>query len=131
MQKLKSCLQKLEPLKKKTIEDIDTEPYLKDIIERNFEVAAQCILDISNRVIADMQGERPTDYFTGILILGDYNVLPKAFAKKLAPVAGLRNILVHQYLDLDWHRMLNHLNNLSDLYKFIDYIEQWQRNRNH
>lgn len=94
-------MQKLEPLKSKSLDAIEREPYLKDIIERNLEVAAQCVLDIANKIIAEAESEKPTDYFTAILILGNLNILPESFAKKLAPVAGFRNILVHQYLDLD------------------------------
>ena len=126
MQKLKNCLQKLEPLKQKSLSQIENDTYLKDIIERNFEVAAQCVLDISNRIISEMEGEKPTDYFTAILILGDLKVIPENFAKQFAPIAGFRNILVHQYLDLDWVKLYNYLNNLSDFYKFIEYVEKWR-----
>ncbi len=125
LQRLKSCLQKLEPLRVKTRNDIDNEPYLKDIIERNFEVAAQCIIDIANRIISEMEGEKPTDYLTAILIIGDLKVLPVPFAKHIAPLAGLRNILVHQYLDVDWNIIYDYLHNLSDFYQFVEYIETW------
>lgn len=126
MEKLKSCLQKLEPLSRKTLDEIEGDLYLKDIIERNLEVAAQCVLDISSRVISEMEGDRPMDYFTSIQILGDLQVLPKTFASKLAPLAGLRNLLVHQYLELNWKQIREHLKNLSDFYQFIEYIQKWQ-----
>lgn len=112
------------------LDDIESDPYLKDIIERNFEVAAQCMLDIANRIIAELEGEKPIDYFTAILILGDLGVLPKDFAKKIAPIAGFRNILVHQYMDLDWNKIYDFLGELSDFYNFIKYIEKWMLSRN-
>ena len=48
---LKGCLLKLEPLKIKTSDEFASDPYLKDIVERNLEVAAQACIDISNRII--------------------------------------------------------------------------------
>jgi len=42
---LKGCLLKLEPLKIKTNDDLASDPYLKDIVERNIEVAAQACID--------------------------------------------------------------------------------------
>lgn len=130
LEKLKSCLGKLEPFKEKSLSEIQRDVYFKDIIERNFEVAAQCILDISNRVISIVEGEKPIDYFTAILIIGDLGVIPEDFAKKLAPIAGFRNVLVHLYLDVDWNQMYRHLQDLSDLYQFINYIQEWlKRNK--
>jgi len=115
----------LELFKEKSLSEIQGDLYFKDIIERNFEVAAQCVLDISNRVIALAEGEKPIDYFTAILILGDLGILPKDFAQKLAPIAGFRNILVHLYLEVDWNIVYQQLHQLSDLYKFIEYIQHW------
>ncbi len=53
------------------------------------------------------------------------NEIIKTFARKLAPVAGFRNIIVHQYLDFDWNLIYQYLNDLSNFYKFIEYIEIW------
>jgi uncharacterized protein YutE (UPF0331/DUF86 family) len=33
--------------------------------------------------------------------MGEHGLLPKEFAEKLAPVVGLRNIVVHRYEHLD------------------------------
>ncbi|MDZ7334433.1 MAG: DUF86 domain-containing protein [candidate division KSB1 bacterium] len=74
-------MQKLEPFKEKTLAEIQRETYFKDIIERNFEIATQCILDISNRAIAIAEGEKPIDYFTVVFIIGDLDIIPKAFAQ--------------------------------------------------
>ena len=115
----------MELFKDKPLSEIENDLYFKDIIERNFEIAAQCVLDISNRVIALAEGEKPIDYFTAILILGDLGILPQEFARKLAPIAGFRNILVHLYLEVDWNIVYNQLHELSDLYKFIEYIQNW------
>jgi uncharacterized protein YutE (UPF0331/DUF86 family) len=32
--------------------EFDQDPYLRDIVERNLEIAAQCCIDISHRIIS-------------------------------------------------------------------------------
>ena len=44
-----------------------------------------------------------------IEILGENRIIPKAFALKFAPAAGLRNILVHQYGEIDIEKLYLHL----------------------
>jgi len=46
LERLKGCLLKLEPLKTKTSDEFASDPYLKDIVERNLEVAAQACIDL-------------------------------------------------------------------------------------
>ncbi len=56
---LKGCLLKLEPLKAETSDEFASDLYLKDMVERNLEVAAQACIDISNRIIFMEQLEKP------------------------------------------------------------------------
>ncbi|MCS7220623.1 MAG: DUF86 domain-containing protein [Anaerolineae bacterium] len=54
-------------------------------------------------------------------------VLPMAFARRLAPMAGFRNILAHEYLAIDWDLVYKHLQGLDDFYQFAHYIREWLR----
>ena len=120
-------MRKLEPLREKKREELDQQPYLKDIVERNLEVAIQCSIDIANRIICVEDAQRPKDYYEAFLILGSIEVLPQPFAKKLAPMAGFRNVLVHTYVDLDWDLVYEHLLKLEDLYGFDKHIRKWMK----
>ncbi len=93
------------------------------------EVAAQACLDIANRIIAIEQLEKPQDYYEAILRLGEAEVLPKELAEKLAPLAGFRNILVHEYLDVDWDEVYANLQELGDLYRFMEHVKAWLSQR--
>lgn len=125
LERLKKSLTKLEPLKEKTKDEFFQDDYLRDIVERNLEVSIQACIDIANRIISLDELEKPKDYYNAIIILGKENILPYDFAQRFAPVAGFRNILIHQYLDLDWDEVYNNLKNLEDFYIFIDYINKW------
>ena len=125
MERLNECLNKLEPLKDKKLEEIQDDPYLQDVIERNFEVAAQSCIDIANRIISQENLKKPADYYEAIERLGEYEIIPKDFSRDLAPIAGFRNLLVHQYLDIDQEEVYSYLKNLDQLYQFEKYIREW------
>ncbi|HEX9017534.1 MAG TPA: DUF86 domain-containing protein [Chloroflexota bacterium] len=116
---------RLEPLKARSRADFDTDPYLRDIVERNLEIAAQCCIDISHRIIALERAEKPRDYYEAILRLGELGVLPPAFARELAPLAGLRNALVHEYVGIDWNEVYANLQKLDDMTRFAAFIRTW------
>ena len=52
LDELNERLARLEPLRKKARNEFDADPYLRDIVERNLEVAIQCCIDISHRIIS-------------------------------------------------------------------------------
>jgi uncharacterized protein YutE (UPF0331/DUF86 family) len=65
--------------------------YLRDIVERNLEIAAQCCIDICHRIIAVEHALKPSDYYEAILRMGELGVLPVDFARTLAAIAGFRD----------------------------------------
>jgi uncharacterized protein YutE (UPF0331/DUF86 family) len=57
--------------------------------------------------------------------MGELGVIDPDFAESLAPLAGFRNVLVHEYTDLDWDLVYEHLQNLDDLRRFESAIRTW------
>jgi uncharacterized protein YutE (UPF0331/DUF86 family) len=66
LDELSDRLARLEPLKDKKRIEFDNDPYLRDIVERNLEVAAQCCIDICHRLIVIENARKPTDYYEAI-----------------------------------------------------------------
>lgn len=130
LDELSERLARLEPLREKARAEFDGDAYLRDIVERNMEVAAQCCIDISNRIISLEKAQKPRDNHEAILRIGELGVLPLDFARHLAPIAGFRNILVHQYLSVDWDEVHRHLQRLDDLVRFAELVRDWLRKRN-
>jgi len=129
LDELSERLGRLEPLREKPLDEFLQDAYLRDIVERNLEIAIQCCIDIANRLISLEQAPKPRDSYESILRLGELGVLPGAFARELAPMAGFRNILAHEYLAIDWDLVYEHLQRLNDLYQFADYLRGWLRSR--
>lgn len=109
--------------------DFDADVYLRDIVERNLEVAAQCCIDISHRIISMEAAQKPRDYYEAIIRMGELGVLAPDFARRLAPIAGFRNILVHEYLDVDWDEVYDKLQHLDDLARFSQLVRHWLQRR--
>ena len=96
LSELSERLARLEPLREKERAAFDEDVYLRDIVERNLEIAAQCCIDIYHRIIAVEGAAKSRDYYEAIVRQGELGVLPPDFARSLAPIAGFRNVLVHQ-----------------------------------
>ena len=122
-------MSRLEPLRQKKRREFDQDPYLRDIVERNLEVAAQCCIDICHRIISLLEAPPPLDYYDSILQMGALGVVPSEFAMHLAPLAGFRNILVHEYLEVNWDEVYENFQSIEDLLTFIRYIRQWLQQR--
>jgi uncharacterized protein YutE (UPF0331/DUF86 family) len=125
LDELSERLARLVPLRDRPRTDFSSEPYLRDIVERNLEVAAQCCIDICHRIIVIEGAQKPRDYREAILRMGELGVLPPDFANQLAPIAGFRNILVHQYLAVDWDEVYANLRKLDDLSRFAALVRAW------
>ncbi len=125
LDELNERLARLEPLRDKKRIEFDSDPYLRDIVERNLEISAQCCVDICHRIIVLENTRKPADNYESILIMGELGILSPELANRLAPIAGFRNILVHEYLGIDWDQVYNNLHNLDDLVLFAKEIRTW------
>ena len=61
LDELSERLARLEPLRGKARAEFDGDAYLRDIVERNLEVVAQCCIDISHRIIALEEAQKSGD----------------------------------------------------------------------
>ncbi|WP_373498284.1 DUF86 domain-containing protein [Desulfococcus sp.] len=96
------------------------ERLLERIIMRAIDINLHLIGALENRM--DEKSTRLT-YRDSFLRLADYGVYPEGFALDIAKSAGFRNILLHDYNDVN--RTLLHASIqscLKDYTRYIDYI---------
>jgi uncharacterized protein YutE (UPF0331/DUF86 family) len=87
--------------------------------ERWVQVAVEACLDLSHHLIADRGWRTPTSYRDAFDVLAERDVIDAPLAGRLAGWAGLRNIVVHMYLEIDHARVLAILrDDLDDLVGF-------------
>ena len=106
-------LAKLEQLLRKLrgLQTVDLNTFLKDQdvqarAERWLQVAIECALDLTHHLIAERGWQTPTTYREAFEVLHQEGLLDSEQAAQMADWAGLRNILVHLYLEID-HRLLH------------------------
>ncbi len=96
------------------------DPLIYGNAERYLQLAIQAVLDISHHIVADRDLPLPADSRSLFELLARQKVISKALAVKLAAMAGFRNILVHEYLEIDRHRVYRALT--TDLRDFETFI---------
>ena len=83
-------------------------------------------IDINQHVISEMSGsetEAPKTYHETFILLGDLNILPKDFAEEISKSAGLRNVIVHEYNNLDKAIIYKKVGDaISQYIKYCDYV---------
>jgi len=113
------------------LEDIDEETYLQDtflqdVVERNLQLASQIVLDVCTHVIAEQGWQSPGSYEEAIRILARHDVIPASLAGRLKGMAGFRNVLVHEYLEIDEHLVyLAATDHLEDYELFAQHLATW------
>ncbi len=126
MKRLEKTLQILQQSSKVPFEDLTSNDVLLSAVERNLQVAIECILDIGNHIIAEKGFETPEDNEDIIRILGDEAVIPSDFARRIKGIAGFRNILIHEYTGIDYGLLYNFLlYRLNDLREFAKHISTY------
>ncbi|MCD6285296.1 MAG: DUF86 domain-containing protein [Anaerolineae bacterium] len=127
LDELDERLARLHPLQATARAEFAQDPYLRDIVERNLEVAAQTCIGTSHRIIALLGTQKPVSYQDVILKMGDLSVVPVDLSRSLAPSAGFRNVLVHDYVAIDWDIVYCNLQQLKDLAESATHRRSWLR----
>lgn len=126
LQKLEEYIKILREYQAVPLEKFKQDIQIHSTVERHFELAIECILDVGNHIIAAQSLRSPEDYRDIITVLGEENIIPQDFAKPFAPVANFRNILAHEYITLDLDIVYQHLQtDLNDFVKFAKYISEY------
>jgi len=95
------------------------------VAERLLERMIGRMIDINYHLIVETGHPPPTDYYESFVRLGTLQVLPPDFARRLAPCAGLRNRIVHEYEDIDAARVYEALQAaVNDIPEYIRCVQQ-------
>ncbi|MEW6245059.1 MAG: DUF86 domain-containing protein [Bacillota bacterium] len=117
--------------KLKRYRDVSLVEYLRDedmqsIVERRLQLALQVCIDIANYIIAHQRLEIPDEVENVFAVLGHSHIIPEELAERIKGMIRFRNILVHDYLDIDQtivHRLLTR--SLQDFDDFARAIVDW------
>lgn len=92
-----------------------------DLAQHHLRLALEGVFHIGAHILSRLPGGRTVEYREIAEKLGTAGIVEKFFSEKsLVPMAKMRNLLVHQYADLDARRLYKVINNhLSDIETFL------------
>lgn len=123
---LSGYIGKLERLIKTDVSSIKKDDLTLPATERYFQQAVDVMVDINIHLIKEGNFGTIDDLQSTFKMLGDFDVLEKEFATKIAPIVGVRNMLVHRYEKLDTNIFLNNLKrNFSDFKTYIIQVDDY------
>jgi uncharacterized protein YutE (UPF0331/DUF86 family) len=125
IRKIAECVAELRELKKMPERAFLENRAGRAATERLLQVAIQSLLDIGSHLIAE-RGFREAETYADIIdILGEEKVVPKSFAARIRGMAGLRNILVHDYLEVDPKELRKHMGRIGDFERFCRHVIEY------
>lgn len=93
--------------------------------ERLLQLIVDTLIDVNQHFIKELNIKISEDFQGTFYILGDNGILPADFARKIAPVVGLRNRIVHRYDTLNKQLFMETLRkNYSDFETYIKLINE-------
>jgi len=87
------------------------------------QVSIETCINIANHIIATDRLRAPKDYKDSFQVLNEAGILPDDLTRTMRELAGLRNLLVHLYWDVDDQMIYNGIRSeLGDFEVFVGVI---------
>ena len=102
VENLERCLQRLEETFSAHPNALKTDYDVQDIINLNLQRACQISIDIALHIVRQKQLGLPKESREAFTLLETANIISPDLCDNLGKMGGLRNILVHEYSDIDY-----------------------------
>lgn len=116
LNKLDEYLEILKGLQKYSLDEFTSTPEYYGSVERFLQLAIETTLDIGNHIVADMGLGEVNWYSDIVAFMEEKHFISLDLHEKWIRMIGFRNILVHDYLEVDRNIVYDVLQNrLGDL----------------
>lgn len=96
---------------------------IQAIVERRLQLAIQVCIDVANYLIAHLGLRAPEELENVFVVLGREGLISPELADRMVAMVRFRNILVHDYLDINQRLVHAHLTErLDDFEQFAQEI---------
>ena len=123
LKRLEENLRELERFRGTSIDDLEGRQK-RWALRYGMLESIQAIIDIACAVVSRYNLGYPDSYADCFRVLRRENVLPDDLTDRLTQAVGMRNVLVHEYLDVDDKLLLDALDRLSDFRAFAEAIRR-------
>jgi uncharacterized protein YutE (UPF0331/DUF86 family) len=119
-------LNALGPICEMSKEDYRKDVFTRKAVERMLQELIEAAIDINTHVIVAAGSAVPEDYYESFIRAGGLGLISSELAEQLAPSAGLRNRLIHEYDDIDHDIVLDAVKMAEELYpQYINQVEEY------
>jgi len=88
-------------------------------IKYTFVTAIEACVDVAQHICATEGWGPPADNGDAVRLLGEHGVLTAELATSMRKAVGFRNVLVHDYIEVDDEIVVGRLKSLGDLDEFV------------
>lgn len=128
LQKLIGYLDELREMRGITLEDYLADFRHRRVVERLIQLIVDVAVDINTHAIVDAGKPPPADAYSSFIEAAKIGLFPLAFARKLAPSTGERNIIVHDYENIDDRVVFESVTEAVELYQqYVKYVSRHLR----
>ncbi len=126
LSRLNMYLDKLQPISKKSFKEYLSDAYLKYTAERLIQLIVECASDVNNHVAVETGQRPPEDYTSSFLRASEAGLISRELADRIKGSGGMRNIIVHEYMDIDDEKVYKTLPlALKDYKEYIRQVDQF------
>jgi uncharacterized protein YutE (UPF0331/DUF86 family) len=121
LERLEELIGRLDDIRRRGRSAYDEDAELRLATQHGLQLSIQICIDVAARILAST-GHKAPDRYQGLFTDLKSEGLDERLASDLARAAGLRNILVHDYLEIDDDIIWEALEHLGDLREFAVYV---------
>ena len=126
LSRLNMYLDKLKPVTELSFSEYSSDFYKKTSAERLIQLIVECASDINNHVILESGERPPEDYRSSFIRAAEVELIDHELANKLKGSGGMRNIIVHEYMDVDDKKIYDILPTaISDFKEYIRQVDDF------
>lgn len=119
---LQQSLDQLGTLQGVTATDLESDPMMRAAAERLIQVIVDFAIDINSHICVTKVGRAPETGRESFHGAADAGVIDRGLADALGPCAGLRNVLIHRYAQIQCELVAGSIEEILD--RFPAYIDQ-------
>lgn len=108
-----------------TVERLDEDPQLQWAVERGLQIAAEALFDAGTHILSGAFQETVDEYRAIPHRLLACGVISRQTQGRIESLAGFRNVLVHEYAEVDLGKVHAALGRLDDFEAFAADVEGW------
>ncbi|MBI5699571.1 DUF86 domain-containing protein [Candidatus Saganbacteria bacterium] len=101
LSRLNMYLDRLRPISDKSFKEYQEDFYIKSTAERLIQLLVECASDINNHVVVESGKRPPEDYTSSFVRAAEAGLISRDLAEKIKGAGGMRNIIVHEYMEID------------------------------